>query len=111
MIETVLPLLSLQEIIKLTSEDSICSPVLKWALREWPRRLIKNQYQTFEPFFPRRHGITTQHGCLTWDIHTIIPMKVRNIILQALYHNHTGMVRINQSLEATLGCLALMLIL
>ena len=40
----------------------------------------------------RRHEVTADQGCVLWGMHVIIPLSLRNRLLQELHEEHPGIV-------------------
>ena len=69
-----------------TRHDPTLSKVLDFTLNG---RTYKTQDETLKPFYMRRHELSIQNGCLMWGIHVIIPIKLRNKMLDEL---HVGLI-------------------
>ena len=53
----------------------------------------KSQNERLKPYYARRNAFFIQHGCLIWGIRVIIPLKLRNKVLEELHVGHIGIVK------------------
>ncbi len=72
-----------------TQSDPVLFKVLNYTLKGWPVQVTPD----VQPFFTRQHEITAEDGCLLWGICVIVPLKLRDLVLQELHLTHPGIVR------------------
>ena len=73
-----------------TRRDPTLSKVLDLTLNG---RTYKPQDERLKPFYMRRNELSVQNGCLMWGIRVIIPIKLRNKVLDELHVGHIGIVK------------------
>ena len=56
----------------------------------------KPQDERLKPFYMRRNELLVQNGCLMFGIRVIIPIKLRNKVLDELHVGHIGIVKIKE---------------
>ena len=83
-----LPVTSIQ-LPKATSNDPVLSKVVTFTRSGWPRAVS----DTFKPFFIHRMELSIEGDCLMWGIRVIIPLKLRDRVLQELHLEHPGVSR------------------
>ena len=76
-----------------TRRDPTLSKVLDFTMNGWT---YKPQDEILKPFYMRRHELSVQNGCLMWGIRFIIPIKLRNKMLDELHVGHIGIVKMKE---------------
>lgn len=76
-----------------TRRDPTMSKVLDLTLNGWT---YKSQDERLKPFYMRRNELSVQNGCLMWGIRLIIPIKLRNKVLDEQHVGHIGTVKIKE---------------
>ena len=76
-----------------TRRDPILSKVLDLTLNGWT---YKPRDERLKPIYMRRNELSVQNGCLIWGIRVIIPIKLRNKVLDELYVGHIGIVKMKE---------------
>ncbi|CAL8136112.1 unnamed protein product [Orchesella dallaii] len=75
-----------------TAKDPILSRVLSFTQSKWPTKLSTEDAH-LQPYFTRRHELSTQQGVLLWGIRVVIPTSIRKKLLDSLHETHAGIVR------------------
>ena len=78
------------EINRETRRERILSRFLDYVQRGWK---TNNDDRLLKSYFTRRNEISIIHGCLMWGIRVIIPMKLRERVLNLLHISHPGIVK------------------
>ena len=78
------------EINRETRRERILPRVLDYVQRGWK---TNNDDPLLKSYFTRRNEILINHGCLMWGIQVIIPMKLRERVLNLLHISHPGIVK------------------
>lgn len=73
-----------------TRRDSILSKVMDSVQNGTTNEMEGKQ---FEPFRTRSSELSVESGCVLWGYRTIIPTKLRTLILEELHHTHQGIVK------------------
>ncbi len=81
---------SAAEIKEATCKDPILSRVLNYTMNGWPKH---NEDKDIQDYFVRRHELSTDQGCLQWELRVIIPSVLRARLVTELHQEHTGIVR------------------
>ena len=81
---------SANDIKRETRRDHVTSKVLDFTLNGWTE---KPQDERLKPYYTRRNELSVQHGCLMWGIRVIIPLKLRNKVLEEIHVGHIGIVK------------------
>ncbi|MCG8113098.1 MAG: RNase H-like domain-containing protein [Candidatus Thiodiazotropha taylori] len=84
---------SANDVKRETRRDPILSKVLDFTLKGWT---YKPQDERLKPFYMRRSEISVQQGCLMWGIRVIVPIKLRNKLLEELHNGHIGIVKMKE---------------
>ena len=73
-----------------TGNDEILTRVII-CLREgkWPDNIDDN----LQPYYKKRDEIPIEDGLLLWGLRVILPVSLKDIILQELQHEHPGTIR------------------
>ena len=72
-----------------TRQDPILSQLNRFIREGWPA----NTAEEYRPFKERQQELTTQGQVVLWGSRVIIPLKLRQVILEELHWNHPGVVR------------------
>ena len=72
-----------------TRQDPILSQLNRFVREGWPA----NTAEEYRPFKERQQELTTQGQVVLWGSRVIIPLKLRQVILEELHRNHPGVVR------------------
>lgn len=75
-----------------TSRDPVLAKVQQLILYGWPPKL-RDEDNTLQPFFTRRHELTIIQGVIMWGIRVVIPSSLQQKILQQLHECHFGIVK------------------
>ena len=81
---------SANDIKRETRRDHVTSKVLDFTLHGWTEN---PQDERLKPYYTRRNELTVQHGCLMWGIRVIIPLKLRNKVLEEIHVGRIGIVK------------------
>ena len=84
---------SASDVKRETRRNPTLSKVLDLTLNGWT---YKPQDERLKPFYMRRNELSVQDGCLMWGIHVIIPIKLRNKVLDELHVGHIGIVKMKE---------------
>ena len=84
---------SASDIKRETRHDPTMSKVLDLTLNGWT---YKPQDERLKPFCMRRNELSVQNGCFMWGICVIIPIKLRNKVLDELLLGHIGIVKMKE---------------
>ena len=84
---------STSDVKRETRRDPTLSKVLDFTLNGWTD---KPQDERLKPFYTRRSELSVQNGCLMWGIRVIIPIKLRNKVLEELHEGHLGIVKMKE---------------
>ena len=73
-----------------TGNDEIFTRVIT-CLREgkWPDNIDDN----LQPYYKKRDEILIEDGMLLWGLRVILPISLKDIILQDIHHEHPGIIR------------------
>ena len=85
---------SASDVKRETRRDPTLSKVLDFTLNGWTD---KPQDERLKPFYTRRNEISVKNGCLMWGIRVIIPIKLRNKVLDELHEGHLGIVKMKDA--------------
>ena len=66
---------------QLTKTDPILGRVLVWVQEGWPNHVAELE---MKPYFTRKDELSSQHGCLLWGSHQIVPLTAREEVLNML---------------------------
>ena len=69
--------------------DWILSKVYRYVKGNWPHHVPK----CLQPFANRRNELTVEEGCLLWGFRVIIPLRLREKLLDELHRDHPGVTR------------------
>ena len=83
---------SAQQIKKLTDRDPVLSEVKKFVLHGWPMH-SEPLSEGLLPFTWRKSELSVQDGCLLWGSRVIVPIPVRNKVMEELHETHPGISR------------------
>ena len=84
---------SASDVKRETRRDPTLSKVLDLTLNGWTD---KPQDERLKPYYTRRNEISVENGCLMWGIRVIIPIKLRNKVLDELHEGHLGIVKMKE---------------
>ena len=84
---------SASDVERETRRDPTLSKVFDFTLNGWTD---KPQDERLKPFYTRRSELSVQNGCLMWGIRVIIPIKLRNKVLEELHEGHLGIVKMKE---------------
>ena len=84
---------SASDVKRETRRDPTLSKVLDFTLNGWTD---KPQDERLIPYYTRRNEISVENGCLMWGIRVIIPIKLRNKVLDELHEGHLGIVKMKE---------------
>ena len=84
---------SASDVKRETRRNPTLSKVLDLTLNGWT---YKPQDERLKPFYMRRNELSVQDGCLMLGIHVIIPIKLRNKVLDELHVGHIGIVKMKE---------------
>ena len=79
-----------KEIAETTSHHPILSRVLHHIRTGWS---TSNVDPLMQPYWNRRHELTSEQGCILWGIRVIVPHKFQHQVLEELHQSHSGIVR------------------
>ena len=77
------------QIRKETQRDPILSRVLQYILQGWPQ-VVED---AFNAYFIKQHELTVEQGCILWEIRTVIPPSLRQLVISELHSGHIGVVK------------------
>ena len=72
-----------------TASDRVLSKVFRYTKGNWPSQVPLH----LRPFYNRRNELTVEEGCVLWGYRVIIPIKLREKLLQELHKDHPGVIR------------------
>ena len=75
-----------------TAKDTILKLVKYHTLNGWPNQIHS---EALQPYFCRRHEISSLNGCLLWGMRVIFPKNQQLHLLHTLHETHLGKVKIN----------------
>ena len=75
---------------KATRQDPILSTVIEFVNKGWPKEQAR---ESMRPFWNKRNELVVEEDCLMWGIRTVIPNKLRSVVLKELHSSHLGIVR------------------
>ena len=84
---------SASDVKRETRRDPTLSKVLDFTLNGWTD---KPQDERLKPYYTRRNELSVENGCLMWGIRVIIPIKLRNKVLDELHEGHLGIVKMKE---------------
>ena len=84
---------SASDVKRETRRDPTLSKVLDLTLNGWTD---KPQDERLKPYYTRRNELSVENGCLMWGIRVIIPIKLRNKVLDELHEGHLGIVKMKE---------------
>ena len=79
-----------EQIAEHTRKDPILSRVWSHTLNGWPSHM---QDDALQPYFRKRHELSTEGGVVLWGLRVIIPQPLQKRILEELHEEHPGMFR------------------
>lgn len=82
--------LTFETIAKYSKKDVVLSKIIDLTMIGWPNSV---EDLNFKPYFNRRLELTVESGCLIWGNCVVIPLCLREQILEMLHENHLGIVR------------------
>jgi len=71
-----------------TRTDPELSQVYEFLQVGWPKTVPDN----LQPYFRRRHELSSSQGCLIWGTFVVIPHALRQKIITELHSGHLGIV-------------------
>lgn len=83
------PLISVEEVAKMTKEDPILSNVVKFVLDGFPK-VVKNEYKVYAK---NSMCLTTQNGCVYFGNRIVVPVTLRHKVLELIHFGHAGITR------------------
>ena len=78
-----------QQLQAATRTDHVLSKVLHFMKRGWPSKVNA----VLRPYWTRRQELTVEHDCVLWGIRAVIPVKLRQKLLDELHRDHPGICR------------------
>jgi hypothetical protein len=79
------------DVAQATRKDPVLVKVHHYVLSEWPS--MSEITDILQPYYRIRDELSTSHGCILWNLRTIIPLCFRNKLLTHLHSTHAGMGR------------------
>ena len=76
-------------VVRETMKDPILSRVFAYTMEGWPAKLDCTNEEMKE-FQKRKTELSTEQGCLIWGNRVIIPVKLRQSVLDMLHLTHSG---------------------
>ena len=80
------------EVKKHTARDRDLSRVMQFMMDGWPQKLSSEE-KSFQPFHTRRDELSIIGGVIMWGMRVVIPITLRNKILDELHECHLGIVK------------------
>ena len=77
------------DVARATWKDPVLSKVMLFMRRGWP----DDMQETLKPYFRRCHELTIEGDILLWGMRVVIPLKLRELVLQELHRGDQGIVR------------------
>ena len=77
--------LSAEDVAKATTYDSLLTSLIRYVQHSWPQH-----DDCFAPYFRVRHELSIEQGVLLWNNRVIIPLVLRQALLQELHSCHVG---------------------
>ena len=84
---------SASDVKRETRRDPTLSKVLELTLNGWTDKPLDER---LKPYYTRRNELSVENGCLMWGIRVIIPIKLRNKVLDELHEGHLGIVKMKE---------------
>ena len=84
---------SASDVKRETRRDPTLSKVFDFTLNGWTD---KPQDERLKPYYTRRNELSVENRCLMWGIRLIIPIKLRNKVLDELHEGHLGIVKMKE---------------
>ena len=72
-----------------TNRDTILSKVLRYNKHGWPTEVP----DTLRPYWYRRSELSIEDDCILWGTRVVVPLKLREEVLEELHRSHIGIVR------------------
>ena len=72
-----------------TRQDRVLSQVYRYLQHGWPR-VVEGE---FKPFSQRKQELSIEANCLLWGNRVVIPLKLRDRLLEELHKDHPGASR------------------
>ena len=82
---------SVEHVLKATHADPILSIVLEYTLTGWSTEQVD---ESIKQYFNKHHEMTVKENCLLWAMCIIIPLPLRERVLDKLHTSHPGIVHI-----------------
>ena len=83
-------LVTAEQIRSLTEKDPILSRIYHFVLHGWP---ASNIDPSLQPYYNRKDELSAVAGCVLWGARVVIPLPVRDQVLQQLHDSHPGITR------------------
>ena len=64
---------------KATRQDPILSRVIEFVNKGWPKKQAR---ESMRPFWNKHNELVVEEDCLMWGIRTVIPNKLRSVVLK-----------------------------
>jgi phage FluMu protein Com len=80
-----------------TKKDLVLSKVLRYCQDGWPERVSD---KCLDPYYLRRHEISTDRDCIMWGHRIVIPENLRRTVLDELHLTHFGTTRMTEMAKA-----------
>ena len=84
-------------VVRETAKDPILAQVMPFVKEGWPHAFSEE----LKDFKKLENSLSTENGCVFYDLRVIIPSTLRNHILKLLHLGHFGMQRIKQLARST----------
>lgn len=81
---------TVDEIRRATDHDPVLSRVKDSIRRGWSY----NTDNMLDSYFSRRDELSLHQGCIIWGMRVVVPLKLRQRILDELHEGHLGMVKV-----------------
>ena len=73
-----------------TSRDPVLMKVYQYVMEGWPNKPVDDNIQ---PFYQRKLQLSTDQGCMQWELRVIIPTTLQARMLNELHTTHAGIVK------------------
>ena len=69
--------------------DKVLSKVLRYTKTRWPAATP----EYLKPYKDRQHELTVEDDCLLWGVRVVVPLNLREQVIEELHQSHPGIVR------------------
>ena len=85
--------IGVEQVRTATRRDPVLSRLLEFTKNGWPSQCPSSDLQ---PYWIHREELTTEDGVLLWGLRVVVPLTLRNEVLDLLHEAHPGSTRCKQ---------------